>query len=439
MKRLFLVLAAACALPAALMAQELSAALNTGLKASNTDVSDFTVYEEVAPNFTLPIGASAEFAGSGFIKGAYSSAYAANSASLDGTAPFTYGLDELRLEAIAKAPQAGIDSLVFDVGRFQFDDPSGDILYSPADGLGFSFRYPNLELNFRSAYTGLLFEDDSPISMSLADKANNGVFGSPRFLFETDLDVPNLFGQSFAFSVLGQNDLTPSSSILAEGSTTRDPSMGGRLSTQYFELEASGAISTVGYQAFVAYGTGTTLSWIASSPIAGSYEYKPISSFLGGFNASLPLALPIDGSTLACQFLFASGDTNASQPLEGNTQPVYGAFTPISSTSLGLVFSPSLSNIVLGELSFGAKPKIGTLSLDGLFKLMAFFRPTLGPIYVTSVNIAPSSSYLGSEADLSLSCGIRSDVEVSCSLGLFVPQSASNVQYSGSVVASIKI
>lgn len=439
MKRLVFALAALLALSLPLAAQRLDAAVDLGLSGSSTDTSDFTVYGKLSPSFSLPIGTGAEFAGSGFVMGAYSTAYANDPSSPDGTAPLTYGLDQFRLETASKAPQAGIDALVFDLGRFRFQDPSGYVLSSPADGLAFAIRYPNLDLDFRSGYTGLLFEDDSTIFMSLADEANDGILGSPRLLAQAQIGLPNLLGESFALTVLSQSDLNPSSSFINSGSTVRDPSKGGRLNTQYFELESSGSISTVVYQAFLVYGTGTTLSWIATSATEGSYQYEPISSFFAGANASLPLpTLPIAGSTLGFELLYASGDTDGSLPLEGNTSSLSTAFTPVSTATLGEVFSPYLSNLIVGKADFGAKPSLFGLSFDGEFDLLTFFRPTLAPIYVTGVKLDPVSNYLGTEADLKISCGILSDIEVSCTIGVFIPQGQS-IQGSGSVVASVKI
>jgi hypothetical protein len=418
-------------------------ALDTYLSASNAVVQDFTLYERATPSFVLPLGSKTELAGNGYIEGAASSG--------DLTPPFTYGLKELRLETALKDPVPGMNAFVFDVGRMPFSDPSGYILSSPADGVSFAFKYPGFDVAFRSAYTGFLFlkDTDAPISMSLADATriseDKDLFGSPRFLVQADLGFPELFGQKFVFSFLSQNDLNPSDLLLSDGSTTPNASMGGRLDTQYFELKADGTISVVSYGAFFAYGSGRTLSWLSDH-----YGYASIASFLTGAQASFPVAaIPLDGATIGCQVVVASGDKNATSSVEGNTSSVFNRFTPISpvttsDSAFGAVFLPQLGNLILGGVSLAATPTIGSIRFDGLFKLLTFFRPTSGPVSVSGIDPASTSSYLGSEADLSLSYRFFSDLGVSLTTGIFLPGTAfdssdSGLQYSCSLMATLTI
>ena len=285
--------------------------------------------------------------------------------------------------------------------------------------------------------------------MSLADaarlSAGTDLFGSPRFLVQADLDIPALFDQRFTFSFLSQNDLNPSDQLLTDSSIGFTPNMGGRLNTQYFELKAEGNISTVSYWAFFAYGSGTTLSWFSDH-----YAYAPIASFLTGAQANLPMAaIPLEGATLGFQLLVASGDQNATSAVEGNTSSVFTRFTPISplttaNTTLATVFLPQLGNVIIGGASLSASPTIGPITFDGSFKLSTFFRPTSGPVSITGIDPNSTSSYLGSEADLSAAYGILSDVGLSLSLGIFLPGTAfdssdSGPQYSCSLMATLTI
>jgi hypothetical protein len=442
MKRATLVLVSSLILSFALFAQEFSLALDTSVSASTIDVQDITLFERATPSFTLPFGTVAELTGKGYVKAAYSSA--------DLAYPISYGLDQLRFELALKKPRDTMNAFVFNIGRLDFSDPSGDILSSPADGLSFEFKYPKVELAFRTAYTGLLFLKDSAISMSLADQARaiegTDLTGSPRFLVQTDLALPQFFGQALTLSILSQNDLNSRSSLIDEGTTAYVSGKGGRLSTQYFELKSTGAVLSVDYDAFFAYGSGRTLSWMAdsSSSTGYSYSYQPISSFLAGLRASVPLALPVDGATLAFRALFASGDKDATSATEGNISSTAKCFVPINSPSLGAVFSPSLGNVALGEASLAATPSIASHRIDGLLRVLTFFRPTSGPISVAGIDSTSMSPYLGTEADLSLSCGILSDVGISCLVGAFLPGSAfdasySQLQYSGNITVTVKI
>jgi hypothetical protein len=445
MKRIFLFLLATVVLSFSLFAQEFSMGLDTSLTAAKTDVQDYSLYEKATPSFVLPFGKVAELAGRGFVKVAYSSA--------DLVDTFTYGLDQFRYELALKKPRGNMSAFVFDMGRQDFSDPSGNILSSPADGLSFLFKYPMAEFTFQTAYTGLLFLKDSSISMSLADQTRSAkgtdLTGSPRFLVQTNLTMPQVFGQALTLSFLSQDDLNPRSALIDEGTTTYVSGKGGRLTTQYFELTSTGAVFAFGYNAFFAYGTGKTLSWMVDPSVSvedggHSYSYQPISSFLTGLSASVPLALPLDGSKLAFRFLFASGDKDMTSATEGNISEKAKCFVPINSPSLGAVFSPALGNIALGEASFAATPTIASHRINGLFRLISFFRPTSGPISVPGIDSTSSSPYLGTETDLSLSCGILSDVGISCLLGAFLPGSAfdksySNIQYSGNVSLTVEM
>lgn len=433
MKGIILALCIALALPLALAGQEIALDLATSATVSRMSAQDFTIYERASPRFILPFGTTMELAGNGYFKGAYSSG--------DITKPFSYGLQQLRLEVAIKKPQPGLDSMVMRLGRFAFADPSGYVLSSPADGLSLDFKYPLLEVGLRTGYTGLLFLNDSDatlISMSLADQtriADDKKFvGSPRLIFQANLSLPDIFGQSVMLSFLTQDDLNPADSLLKEGTTTFTPGLGGRFNTQYFELQGSGTVSRVGYRAFFVYGTGRTLSWVvdpSSADTGHSYQYKPISSFMGGVHADFAVPLPIEGSAVGLGAVLASGDKDEMSFTEGNISSVYKQFTPITSPTLGAVFSPSLGNIALGEASFSASPTIGSFHFDGQFKAMAFFRPTAGPISSPGLNPSSSSPYLGTEADLSLNYGILTDVGISCVLGAFIPGSAFDTSYAG--------
>jgi hypothetical protein len=427
-------------------AQEVS--LNLATNATAAKYSDFSssFYEQATGDFTLPFGATSELAGSGFVK--------VLAAFPSETNPsFNYGLEKLRYEMAAKKPFDAMNTFVLDAGRFDFSDPSGNILSSPADGFAFQFKYTGLEVAFRSAYTGFLFLKDSsitPIAMSLADKARisagTELTGSPRVIVQADLSLPKLFDQSVDFSILSQSDLNPSSSLVDAGTSTYQIDKGGRLNTQYFELESSGGVAVVNYDAFFAYGTGTTLTWTAddSSSSGNSYQYKPISSFLTGAKLSMPLDLPkpLSASSAGARLLYATGDKEASSAVEGNTSATYTAFTPMTSPTLGVVFSPSLSNIVLGEASFSTSPTLGAYTVVTTAKVLTFFRPTSGPISEAGIDSESTSPYLGSEVDLSLSTGIFSDLGLSFVSGVFVPGSAfastyQSVQFSAGITATI--
>ena len=404
------------------IAQDVSLDLVSDVTVSDLNDFNVTLYEKAIPSFYIPLGSAVEFAGSGYIKPTFSTG--------DEAFSFNYGLELLRLEIATKDPVSGMKSFTCDLGRFTFSDPSGYVLSSPADGASFFFRYPDVQVAVRSAYTGLLFRDDSQIMMSLADRGRiaegTDFTGSPRFISEAEIAFPRVFDQFIVLSFLAQTDLNSGNNVLSEGDTVYAAGEGGKFNTQYFGLKSTGGISTASYTAFCVYGTGSTLSWIADTATSGSYQYKPVSSFLGGLNVSVPLRLPqpFSGTSVAGQLLIASGDRDASDSTEGNTDGMYTAFSAMNTTTLANVFSPNLSNLVLAGANFATSLPVSSYRVDGTAGILAFFRPTAGPVSVSGIDPNSTSSYLGTELDLGISSRILSDVALSFKGGIFFPGNA---------------
>jgi hypothetical protein len=154
------------------------------------------------------------------------------------------------------------------------------------------------------------------------------------------------------------------------------------------------------------------------------------------------LPAPFALTSAALSLLYASGDRNASSVIEGNTSATYAAFTSITSPTLGAVFSPSISNLLLGELSFTTSPTIGNYTVNSSAKLLSFFRPTAGQISVDGIDSASTSPYLGTELDLSFSAGLFSDLGLSLVGGAFLPGEAfassyKSLQFSAALTATI--
>ncbi|HET7838314.1 MAG TPA: hypothetical protein VFL04_01045, partial [Rectinemataceae bacterium] len=308
------------------------------------------------------------------------------------------------------------------------------VVAAPVDAVTLQFTYPGAAFTFGAAYTGLLFLDTSPFTISLADQARSNadteLFGSRRLLGSARLDLPRIFGQSLALSAIVQDDLNNRSDFVATGSTSFDANKGGALNTQYFGLSVGGSISSLTYGTFFTYGTGRILSWLPDSlaPAGHSYQTAPISSFLTGLSLQYPLASL--NTSLGLRVLFASGDADATGPVEGNAASTYKRFTPLTRSSLGLVFSPYLANLVFIEASASEKDLL-LPGLSGSLKLMTFLRPTAGPISEPGLEPGSSAAYLGSEVDITAFYGIYTDLDVSCTIGAFLPGGAFDSGYAG--------
>jgi hypothetical protein len=207
--------------------------------------------------------------------------------------------------------------------------------------------------------------------------------------------------------------------------------MGGRLNTQYATLNATGPVyGNLFYGAWFTYGSGRTLTWLedTNSVTGFSYQYVPISAVMSGL--SLDLYMPEKlGSAANLRFIFASGDKDWTSVTEGNTAGDANQFIPLTATSLGTVFSPALSNLIVTELGGSMRPFSAVPVQTGL-RLMGFFRPTEGPVDASGLQTGETSSWLGFETDLYANYRIMSDMGLSLNGGLFFPGISPNGAFS---------
>ncbi|HUX21512.1 MAG TPA: hypothetical protein VMW69_09750 [Spirochaetia bacterium] len=122
----------------------------------------------------------------------------------------------------------------------------------------------------------------------------------------------------------------------------------------------------------------------------------------------------------------ASGDADYSSLLEGNTAGNAMAFQTITNGTVATVFSPTIENVIFGELSYSIKPFSGSKSrivkdIQTELKVLPFLRPTLGPVGATGVNPSSTDNYLGTEVDGAINYRPFSDLGVSLQAGLFLP------------------
>jgi hypothetical protein len=308
-------------------------------------------------------------------------------------------------------------------------------------------------VNVSAGYTGLVTKGASTIELSksdLNDYANSNVnFASPRLVELAQIAFLGLPGQRISLSAILLQDLrgTPldlakgnDETLVKEGSTTLDPTLGGRVDAQYFGLGLSGSISgKLYYDVFSYLQTGQELSFKD-----GSYQKFFFLGVLSGGGVRIPLP-GLLSSTIALRGYYASGDSNASTVTEGATQS-FSIFTPISRPILDNVFSPQLSNLIVVEASFTLKPlsNLGAglpQRLQTILQADAYFRPTTGPISEPGVPSSSTSQYLGTETDLSINFNPLSDLGFSLWGGIFLPGSAfgsgASVQYKTGLDVSL--
>ncbi|MCD6396834.1 MAG: hypothetical protein J7L71_04800 [Spirochaetaceae bacterium] len=329
--------------------------------------------------------------------------------------PYFFDIDYLKIENKSVLP------LNYTIGRFSTSDSSKYIFSHKMDGVSLVYNLPSVVISAKAGYTGLLFNSSSNIEMTLADQTGTSysgidqTFASPRIVGGLQAFFPELYlKQDFKADLWMQMDMRPDSDLTA----------GGKLDTQYFGVTLSGPIvPALYYDSFAYLGTGKS-----NSGIAESYS---VLSFLG----SAGLRYYMENflfSRISFRFLYSSGDSDSkSSFLEGNASGNSNNFTPISGKTLSLIFSPTLGNIFLTQLSYSLKPfsnsknkTLGNIQFE--LTNINFFRSTTGLISESGINSASNALYLGTEIDGTVNYRPFSDLGVSLSTGVFIPNNGSD-------------
>ena len=343
---------------------------------------------------------------------------------------YTYSTDQAYAFDIDlfKVENKSLSFLNYILGRFHTSDFSGYVFNGRLDGASGTLNFPWGQISAQAGYTGLMF-NTSAIEMTLADQQDaDGVFDleSPRLVGGVEAVLPDIFlMQDITAGLWLQFDLRPKSEVTSAGEVIPQTT-GGKLSTQYFGVKVNGSpVLNLYYDAFAFLGTGQTLSWINST-----YVYKPLISFLGSAGARyyLPELL---SSVADVRILYSSGDKDsASSFLEGNTDGNGTTFTPVTAKSSALVFNPKAGNLVFIKAGYSLKP-FSSMPGDMLNRIqvnltgVTFFRPTTGQISESGINPASSELYLGSEIDGTVNFRPYSDLGLSLSGGVFMPNNKS--------------
>jgi hypothetical protein len=129
-------------------------------------------------------------------------------------------------------------SLRYNAGRFRFNDSTGRVMKSLADGVEITLQNRTLPVRFGAGYTGLVFGQTSDIVMTPADKLEKDdeyLLAPPRLIAFAEAKYSNLpGGNSLILAVIAQQDLRMDDNSYLEDSET------GKLHTQYFQMGADG-------------------------------------------------------------------------------------------------------------------------------------------------------------------------------------------------------
>jgi len=418
---------------AGLSGLDFGATLDNMSSYGNQQTPAFTQKDKLSAWFTTDIGQNLSFT-------------ATASAQLWNLSPwYILNVDVLNLSGQFPKVSGGPVLLDFTVGRYFESDFTGLVFSQQSiDGLQLGFGIPGLVVTADVGYTGLTLNPLSYIVMTEADAVAQGnssdFFGSPRIVGRLQIQLPSLFlQQDLTLTALFQQDLrslVSNVSLIQPGTTALTFGQGGSLDSEYFGAGLSGGLAqNLYYNTYAYLETGRTLSYLSAS---GSYQYEPILALLagGGGRYYLPGFLT---SSVGLDLLFASGDADYTQPIEGNTAGNATAFSPITSPPrlLALAFSPNLENIVAATFSYSIRPFAGAAkspaalkNLQAVVKAIPMLRATTGALAApgiassaVSAGLSPTldNLYLGSEFDLVVNYRPLSDLGVALSGGLFLP------------------
>lgn len=315
-----------------------------------------------------------------------------------------YLFDVDLLRATGRFPQAvGPRSLLqATAGRTRLVDPTGLIIDHPADGGILRLSYPWGRFRLAGAYSGLLLSPSSTIRISQTDyleQSSDSEFFGPRRLI-------GLFDASYrgaTFFTVAQFDM-------------RDKADGDSIDTQYFGLNVAGRLNdSVFGETLLIVSTGQTVIGAAEDTLFSVV----FGTGLRWFAEERRFAQASFRALVATPFL----------PLEEDIGIDISEYKPITEPTLGLVFNPRLSNLILAEATYSVRPFAGPVrsradSLRLALEARGFFRASKGDSdYLAAMNPDSDALFLGTEVELGVSAVVLSDLQLGLRGGAFKPNS----------------
>lgn len=301
----------------------------------------------------------------------------------------------------------------YSLGRFRFSEFTGYVLNHNLDGFRLNFELPAFSFEASAGYTGLTFVPSSSILVTQSDyyvqenAADHGYeLSSPKIIETLKMTVPAIaFEQELILNVVLQQDLQPEENFTNPGD---------RIHSEHIGFGLRGGLAPSLYQNLFLYLNH------------GHGKYATAALLFGGglsyYNQDFYF------TRVRVRGLYSSGDNDHNSFYGGyGGEGISSHFITLSdSPQSGIVFSPQIGNISFGELSFSMRP-FSTTNSRSLEKFqttltaLAFFRNTGGAISEAGIDLTSGESYLGSEIDLSLQFRPLSDVGITLSGGLFLP------------------
>lgn len=328
--------------------------------------------------------------------------------------PFFADINSLYVEGrLLLGQQDGQYLLGYRAGRFRFSEFTGYVLNNTLDGLRLNLELPKFSLEGGAGYTGLLFIPSSSIMVTQSDydvQSNVPEDGygltSPKTIESFRLTVPGLLlEQDFLFNAVLQQDLQAEEDLRSDDD---------RINTEHIGIGFRGRLAPSLYQNvfyYFNYGHGKYIT--AAHLFGGGLSY---------YNEDFHY------TRLRIRGFYSSGDNDQNffygGYSGGDTSSHF--ITLSSSPASGLVFSPEIGNLTLGEVSLSMRPLSESHSpsfekFQTSLAALAFFRNTGGAISEEGIDGTSDESYLGSEINMALRFKPFSDLGFSLAGGIFLP------------------
>lgn len=326
-------------------------------------------------------------------------------------------------DSVSHIPEFGMlyvygsnDSISYKVGRYTVKDKNKNLFSTILDGAGFGFRNETIEINWGIGFSGLVFNDNSNISMTSSDydlkQSDDFKLASPRLAEYGEVTFYVLPGDgAVSVAFLAQQDMLSSSQI---------QSGEGLLHTFYLNAGLKGRLwNSLFYNL---YGTGE----------AGVYDMTKdkrtliLGAGAAGLKVDIPLPLPLN-PLVSVDFFYSSGDNwdrtdFQGSAIDGDIDYLF-LYTPFSMQNKGYIYSINGGNLIYGDVALSISP-VSFFSV--VLESLTLFRAVNGPVSTLPVSEADSNSsrYLGEEVTLTVNLKPLSDLGFQLKGGVFIPNDA---------------
>jgi len=315
-------------------------------------------------------------------------------------------------------------TLRLNTGRMRFADTTGYILNEILDGMQAKITLQELyRLNLGLGYSGLTNDQFSTLVKTQEEYLLDQYLSPQRLIWQTQFIREEPSGMKYYLGGLGQIGLEE----VNQDYLSWYLNAGSTLPVSDFIFQAH--YSYNGGLMPIEYSGSTEIQDISSHFIFASVQYYPQSLRNKGFNMALS-GLYSSGEGYDQRLNSLPGSSSVTEPNGTST-----LFTPISKTTMGSLMETIPGNLIRSDLTLSFIPVKGQfgeniLELSGGTAL--YMRPVHGPVNVNGLNPTSTQSYLATEIRGKLVYRPFSDMSVSISASLLLPDTSAGGAFEGS-------